>query len=73
MAEFKHVVINRCDIHKYIKSRLNSRNGCNDAVRILLSSHLLSVNVKTNNIQSNTTLPLVLYERETFVSCLKGR
>jgi hypothetical protein len=48
-------------IHEDIKSRLNSANACYHLVKSLLSSRLLSSNVKVKII-----LPVVLYGYETW-------
>jgi hypothetical protein len=48
-----------------IKSRLNSGNACYYSVQSLLSSHLLSRNVKVK-IYKTITLPVVLYGCETW-------
>jgi hypothetical protein len=47
-------------IHEEIKSRLNSRNDCYHSVQSLLSSRLLSRNVKVK-IYKTIILPVVLY------------
>jgi hypothetical protein len=51
-------------IHEEIKSRLNSGNACYHSVQSLLSSRLLSRNVKVK-IYKTIILPVVLYECET--------
>jgi hypothetical protein len=45
-------------IHEEIKSRLNSDNACYHSVQKLLSSHLLSKNVKIR-IYKSIILPLI--------------
>jgi hypothetical protein len=47
-------------INEEIKTGLNSRNACNHSVQSILSSRLLSRNVKVN-IYKTTVLPAVLY------------
>jgi hypothetical protein len=51
-------------IHEEIKSRLNSGNGCHYSVQNLLSSPLLSKNVKIKGHRS-IILPVDLYMCET--------
>jgi hypothetical protein len=46
-------------MHEEIKSRLNSGNSCNNSLQRLLSSHLLSRNLKVK-ICKTTILPVVL-------------
>jgi hypothetical protein len=58
------MVTNQNCIHEEIKSRLNSGNACYHAVHNLLSSQLLSKNVKVK-IYRTVILPLVLYRCET--------
>jgi hypothetical protein len=53
-----------------IKSRLNSGNACYHSVQSLLSSHLLSRNVKIK-IYKTITLPVVLYRYETWSLTLR--
>jgi hypothetical protein len=48
--------------HKQIKSRLNSGNTCYHSVQNLLSSHLLSRNLKVIEYKT-IILPVVLYVR----------
>jgi hypothetical protein len=57
-------------IHEEIRSRLNSGNACYHAVQNLLSSHLLSRNVKIK-IYKTIILPVVLYGCETFSLTLR--
>jgi hypothetical protein len=63
VAKFKHLRTTLTDqnhMHKEIKSRLNSGNGCYHSVQSLLSSHLLSRNLKVT-IYKTVILPVVLY------------
>jgi hypothetical protein len=53
-----------------IKSRLNSGNACYHSVQSLLSSHLLSRNVKVK-IYKTIILPVVLYGCETWSLILR--
>jgi hypothetical protein len=57
-------------MHEKIKSRLNSGNACYHSVQSLLSSHLLSRNVKVK-IYKTITLPVVLYGCETWSLALR--
>jgi hypothetical protein len=62
VSQFKYLgmtVTNQNLIREEIKRRVNSGNACYHSVQRLLSSHLLSKNVKT------ITLPVVLYGCET--------
>jgi hypothetical protein len=52
-------------IQEEIKRRLNSGNACYHSVQNLLSSHLLSKNVKVR-IYKTIILPVVLYGCETW-------
>jgi hypothetical protein len=52
-------------------SRLNSGNACYHSVQCLLSSHLLSRNVKVK-IYRTIILPVVLYGCETWSLALRG-
>jgi hypothetical protein len=58
-------------IHEEIKSRLNSGNACYHSVQSLLSSRLLSRNVKVKKIYKTIILPVVLYGRETWSLTLR--
>jgi hypothetical protein len=58
-------------IQEEIKRRLNSGNACSHSVQNLLSSRLLSKNLKIR-IYKTTILPVVLYGCETLVSDIKG-
>jgi hypothetical protein len=55
---------NQNDIHDEIKSRLNSGNGCYYSVQNLLSSRLMSKNLKIK--YTRLILPVVLYGYETW-------
>jgi hypothetical protein len=57
-------------IHEEIKSRLNSGNACYYSVQNLLSSRLLSRNLKVK-IYKTIILPLVLYGCETWSVMLR--
>jgi hypothetical protein len=51
VAKIKHLektVTNQNYIHEEIKNEFNSENACNHSLQNLLSSHLLSKNVKIN-------------------------
>jgi hypothetical protein len=53
-----------------IKKGLNSSNACYHAVQNLLSSHLLSRNIRIR-IYKTMILSVVLYRRETFFLTLR--
>jgi len=57
---------NQNSIQEEIKSRMNSGNACYHSVQNLLSSSLLSKNLKINTI-----LPFLLYECETWSLTLR--
>jgi hypothetical protein len=57
-------------MHEEIKSRLNSWNACCHSVQSLLSSRLLSRNVKVK-IYKTVILPVVLYGCETWSLTLR--
>jgi hypothetical protein len=57
-------------MHEEIKSRLNLRNACYHSVQSLLSSCLLSRNVKVK-IYTTIILPVVLYGCETWSLTLR--
>jgi len=59
------VITNQNSIQEEIKSRLQSGNACYHSVQNLLSSSLLSKNVKIK-IYINIILPVVLYGCETW-------
>jgi hypothetical protein len=68
VSQFKYLgmtVTNQHLIQKEIKRRLNSGNACYHLVQNLLSSCLLSKNVKVR-IYKTIILPVVLYGRETW-------
>jgi hypothetical protein len=57
-------------MHEELKSRLNSGNACYHSVQSLLSSHLLSRNLKVK-IYKTIILPAVLYGCETWSVTLR--
>jgi hypothetical protein len=61
---------NQNDIHDEIKSRLNSGNSCYYSVQNLLSSSLISKNLKIE-IYKTVILPVVLYGCETWSLALR--
>jgi hypothetical protein len=61
---------NQNSIHEEIKSRLESRNACYHSVQNLLSSSLLSRNVKIK-IYRTIILPVVLYGCEIWLLILR--
>jgi hypothetical protein len=61
---------NQNSIHEEIKSRLKSGNACYNSVQNILSSSLLSKNVKIK-IYKTTILPVVLYGCETWSLTLR--
>ena len=58
-------LMNQNSVHEGIKSTLKSENACCHTVQNLLSSSLLSKNVKTK-IYRTIILPVVLYGRESW-------
>jgi hypothetical protein len=68
VSQFKYLgstVTNQNLIQEEIKRRLNSGNACYHSVQNLLSSRLLSKNMKVR-IYKTIILPVVLYGRETW-------
>jgi hypothetical protein len=73
VSQFKYLgttVSNQNFIQKEIKRRLNSGNACYHSVQNLLSSRLLSKNVKIR-IYKSIILPVVLYGCETWSLTLR--
>jgi hypothetical protein len=69
VAKFKYLG-NLNEIHDEIKSRLNSGNACYYSVQNLLSSRLISKNLKIK-IYKTVILPVVLYGCETWSLTLR--
>jgi hypothetical protein len=73
MAQFKYLettVTNQNLIQEEMKRKLNSGNACYHSVQNLLSSRLLSKNVKIR-VYKPMILPLVLYRCETWSLTLR--
>jgi len=68
VEEFKYwgtTLTNQSSLAEEIKSRLKSGNACYHSVQNLLSSRLLSTNLKIK-INRTIILPVVLYGSETW-------
>jgi hypothetical protein len=68
VAQFRYLgrtITNETLIQEEIRRRLNSVNVCYNSVHNLLSSHLLSENLKIG-IYKTIILPVVLYGYETW-------
>jgi hypothetical protein len=74
VSQFKYLgtkVTNQNLILEEIKRRLNSGNACYHSVQNLLSSYLLSKNVKIR-LYKTIILPVVLYGCETWPLTVRG-
>ena len=76
VGEFKYLgttLTNQHSIAEEIKSRLRPENACYHSVQNLLSSRLISKNLK-NKIYRTVILPVILYGCETwFVDTAGGK
>jgi hypothetical protein len=73
VAKFKYlgtVLTDQDGMHREIKSRLNLGNACYDSVQSVLSSRLLSVNIKVK-VCKTIIPPVVLYGWETWSLTLR--
>jgi hypothetical protein len=73
VAQFKYLATTVTDqnlIQEEIKRRLNCGNACYHSVQNLLSSHLLSKNIKIR-LYKTIILPVVVYECETLSLMLR--
>jgi hypothetical protein len=73
VSQFKYLgttVTDQNSIQEEIKRRLNSGNACYHSVQTLLSSHLLSKNLKIG-IYKTIILPVILYGCETWSLTLR--
>ena len=73
VAEFKYLgtkITKRNEMHKEIKHRLNSGNAYYYPLQVLLSSQLLSKNIKLK-IYKTVILPVILYGCETWTLTLR--
>jgi uncharacterized membrane protein len=74
VAKFKYsgtTLTNQNDIHDKIESRLNSGNACYYSVQNIVSSLLISKNLKIK-IYKTVIFPLVLYGCDTWSLTLGG-
>jgi hypothetical protein len=74
VAQFRYLgmtITNQNWIQEEIKRRLNSSNACYHSIQNLLSSRLLSKNIKIR-IYKSIILPVVPYGCENLVSDIKG-
>ena len=73
VAEFKYlgtIITNRNEMHKEIKHRLNSGNACYYVLQGLLSSQLLSKNIKLK-IYKTVIHPVKVYGCETWTFTMR--